>query len=373
VAPTIIDTSRIEDYLTLKSHYDDSSKLVGGANKIRVLGLKNVSGGVTNNLYSFALKFSRQGIEHQLALILKIYPEATSLWFKTYRPNEDVRKYVREFEAMRSLERFNFPVPHVYLCECDSFFLGYPFVIMQQEKIMQESEDNLARFAATLARLHNLKANELGIRSMAFPKDDSAFAKEWPFRFKHVLAETRHYRSLKKDFEFAIRWLEENSANNRCPQYCLVHGEYHPGHTIVTDDNVLKVIDWEGAAIGDPTFDVGYAYHVVKLMSECKKSGSGEEDAERLISEYAKNFDGDINPRLEYYKVVGILGVTIAVSSMMSNPIVAYKRFGHKALARSLAFPFLRFHLVDRKWMNADFLVSYLQYFQDFVNTTLKR
>jgi aminoglycoside phosphotransferase (APT) family kinase protein len=369
----MMDSKKIEGYLNLKSHYDNSSLGLEGAEKVKVLNLKKVSGGVTNNLYSFLLKFSKQGIEHQHELILKIYPETTSLWFKTYRPNEDVRKYVREFEAMRSLERLNFPVPHVYLCECDPFFLGYPFVIMQQEKIMQESDNNLDRFAATLARLHNLKVDELNIKSLAFPKDDSAFAREWPFRFKHVIGETRHYRSLKKDFEYAICWLDADSINNSCPKYCLVHGEYHPGHTIVTSDNILKVIDWEGVAIGDPAFDVGYTYHMVKLMSNRKNSDSGEEVAERFISEYAKSFDGDIEPRLAYYKVVGILGVTIAVSSLMSNPLEAYKRFGREALARSLAFPFLRFNLVDKKWMNADFLVSYLQYFQEFVQTTLRR
>jgi thiamine kinase-like enzyme len=141
----------------------------------------------------------------------------------------------------------------------------------------------------------------------------------------------------------------------------------------LTSDNILKVIDWEGVAIGDPAFDVGYAYHMVKLMYNLKNSDSGEKAAERFVSEYTKNFEGDVEPRLEYYKVVGILGVTIAVSLLISNPLEAYKRFGRKALARSLAFPFLRFHFVNRKWMNADFLVSYLQYFQEFVETNLKR
>jgi thiamine kinase-like enzyme len=368
----MMDSSKIEDYLNLKSHYENSSLLREGAEELRVLNLKKVPGGVTNDLYSFLLTFSQQGIEHQLELILKIYPEPTSLWFKTYRPNEDVRKYVREFEAMKSLERLNFPVPHAYLCECDPFFLGYPFVIMQQEKILQESDNNLNRFAATLAHLHNLKVGELGIKSLAFPKDDSAFAREWPFRFKHVMGETRHYRSLKKDFEYAIRWLEADSRNNICPQYCLIHGEYHPGHAIVTSDNILKVIDWEGVAIGDPAFDVGYAYHMVKLMYNGKNSDSGEEAAERFISDYAKSFDGDVRPRLAYYKVVGILGVTIAVSSLMSNPLEAYRRFGRGALVRSLAYPFFRLNSFTRGWLEEDFVVSYLRYCQDFIKNTLK-
>jgi thiamine kinase-like enzyme len=369
----MMDSRKIEDYLSLKSHYDNSSLRLEGADKVRVLDLKKVSGGVTNNLYSFSLKFSKQGIEHQLELILKIYPETTSLWFKTYRPNEDVRKYVREFEAMSSLERFNFPIPHVYLCECDPFFLGYPFVIMQQEKIMQESDSNLDRFAATLARLHNLKVDELCIKPLTFPKDDSAFAKEWPFRFKHVISETRHYRSLKKDFEYAIHWLEANSVNNKCSKYCLIHGEYHPGHTIITSDNILKVIDWEGVAIGDPAFDVGYAYHMVKLMCNSKNSDSGENAAQRFISEYTKKFDGEVESRLEYYKVVGILGATIAVSSLMSNPLEVYRRFGVGPLARSLTYPVFRLNSLTREWLEKDFVISYLRYCQDFIKNNLKQ
>ena len=125
--------------------------------------------------------------------------------------------------------------------------------------------------------------------------------------------------------------------------------------------------------IGDPAFDVGYAYHVVKLMYNEKNPNSGENAAERFVSEYTKNFQGDVHRRLEFYKVVGILGVAIEVSSWISNPIEAYRRFGQQALARALAFPFLRSHFLAEKWLNADFLVHYLQYCQDFIETTLKR
>jgi hypothetical protein len=141
----------------------------------------------------------------------------------------------------------------------------------------------------------------------------------------------------------------------------------------MTSDERLEVIDWEGVALGDPAFDVGYAYHMVKLMNNVKNPNSGERAAEHFVSEYTKNFQGDIHRRLEFYKVVGILGVTIEVSSWISNPLEAYRRFGHKALARALAFPFLRSNFLVKKWLNSDFLVSYLQYCQDFIETTLER
>lgn len=369
----MLDSKRLEDYLRLTSYYGDFSLIPKGASNVKVTDIKTLSGGMTNNIYSFLLTFTKKGFEQRFDLILKSYNEIVGLWFKTCHPDEDHRQYMREFQALKSLALVGFPVPPVYLCECDSFFLGYPFLIMRKEKVMQESVIELDCFAATLARLHNLKVKELGIKSLRFPKDGIAFAKERQICLKQYLNETRHYRDLKKDFNYAINWLESNAADNNCPQYCLIHGEYHPGHALITNDNRLKVIDWESVQIGDPAFDVGYAYHMIKLMYNDKNSNSGEGVAERFVSEYSRNFQGDVHRRLEFYKVVGLLGVAIVVSSWISNPLEAYRRFGYKSLARTLAFPFFRSQFLVKRWLNSDFLVSYLQYCQDFIETTLRR
>ncbi len=368
----MLNSKSLEDYLRLTSHYGNFSLVPKGASNIRVSNIKKLSGGMTNNTYSFLLTYAEEGSEQSFDLVLKGYGGNVGLWFKIYHPYEDVRPYVREFQVLRSLARVGFPVPPVYLCECDSFFLGYPFLIMRKEKVRQESVNKLNYFAATLARLHNLKVDELEINSLRFPRDGSVFAKERQICLKNFLNETRHYKGIKKDFNFAIKWLESNAPDNNCPRYCLVHGEYHPGHTLLTDDNRLEVIDWEGAQIGDPAFDVGYAYHLVKLMYNEENSNSGEKIAEDFVSEYSRNFQGDVRKRLEFYKVVGALGVAVVVSSWVSNPLEAYRCFGKKAFARALAFPFLRSHILFKKWLNEDFLVSYLQYCQDFIELTLR-
>ncbi len=367
----MIDSNKIEYYLRLERNHGDSL-ISKGASNIRVSNLEKISGGATNDLFSFSLTFTKNGIEQQFSLLLKMYPKPVALWFETYHPQEDIRKYVREFQSLRSLENVNFPVPKAYLCESDSFFLGSPFIIMQKETVIQDRVKELKDFAITLARLHNMKVDELALSSFATPPDDSAFAAEWIHRFKHVLNETKHYRSLRKDFEFAVSWLESNWEINKCPQYCLIHGEYHPGHTIITKGGILKVIDWEGAAIGDPAFDVGYAYHTVKLLHNGEKTDSGEKAANEFVSEYKKNFNGNIEPRLAFYQVVGILGVTMAVSALISHPLEVYKRFGSRAFARAFAFPFLKFSSPGKRWLNRDFIISYLEYCQDFIRTTLK-
>ena len=114
-----------------------------------------------------------------------------------------------------------------------------------------------------------------------------------------------------------------------------------PRSWFTAKDNVLKIIDWESVQVVDPAFDVGYAYHIIKLMYNEKNSNSNEGAAERFISEYSKNFKGDVHSRLEFYKVVGLLSVAVVVSSWISNPLEAYRGFGSKSSARALAFPFI--------------------------------
>jgi aminoglycoside phosphotransferase (APT) family kinase protein len=369
----ILSSKRLEDYLRLVLHYGDFSLIPPDASYIKVSDIKKLSGGMTNNIYSFSLTFTNKGFKQHFDLVLKAYSEFVGLWFKINHPDEDRRRYVREFQVLKSLSNVGFPVPTVYLCECDSFFLGFPFLIMSKEKTMQESVNKLDYFAITLARLHNLRVKELEIRALRFPKNDIAFARERPICLKYYLNETRHYRKLRENFNYALNWLESKAIDNNCPQYCLIHGEYHPGHVLIENDNKINVIDWESVQIGDPAFDVGYAYNVIKLMYTEKNSNSGEKVAERFVSEYSKEFRGDIHQRLEFYKVVGLLGVAVVVSSWISTPIEAYKRLGYKSFLRSLAFPFFPSQFLVQKWLNSDFLVSYLQYCQSFIKTTLRR
>src|ERR1035437_3784396 len=117
----MLNSKRLEDYLRLTSHNGDYSLLPKNAKNIRVSNIKKMSEGMTNNTYSFLLTFTEEGSEKSFDLILKGYTENVGLWFKIYNPYENIRPYVREFQVLRSLARVGFPVPPVYLCECDSF------------------------------------------------------------------------------------------------------------------------------------------------------------------------------------------------------------------------------------------------------------
>ena len=360
----MLNSVALEKYLRLNL----AGFIPKAAADIQVLEIKKLSGGVTNELYAFDLSISEPEGQKSFELVLKGYPN-DSLCLHAIRPGEDIRRSIREFDTLRSLDAVDFPVPKAYICEQDPIFLGYPFVIMQKEKCLDEKLPNVDVFANTLARLHNLEVEKLHIRSLVKPENDLAFAKEQPIRLKESLNKSKHYKKLEEKFNYAIKYLEANAAKNRCSQYSLLHGEYHPGHTIITNNGTLKVIDWESVDIGDPAFDVGYAYNMINLMYCPRTSKSGKSTADEFISEYANNYRESFNKRIEFYRLVGILSIAIDVSAWLSNPLTAYKRFGRKALARSIAYPFSFFHMVPEKWLNEDFLVHCLQYFQDFIKT----
>ena len=374
---------RLEDYLRTTLRNGNSNLIPKGAHTIRVSNILKIGGGFWSDIFSISLTYMNGGTPQNRNVILKTYLENIDPVLKAYICDEDLRKCVREFQALRSLGRIGFPVPEVYLCECDSRFLGYPFVIMQKEEVVQKSINEIVDcFASTLAYLHNLKVAELGITVLRPPEDEYAFARRWPIHFKHYLnLETKHDKKLKKDFNLAIQWLDSNVSNNSCPQYCLAHGDYHPGNVRVTKDSRMIVLDWDSIEIGDPAYDVGYAYHFVKFFSDPKNPNSAERTAERFVSEYMRNFHGDISRRLEFYKMVGILGTSIYYSSGLSNPICAYKYHRRKVFSTFpflslplilLGFPFLRWPIVARQ-LGTEGDTDWLKYFENFLETTLKR
>jgi aminoglycoside phosphotransferase (APT) family kinase protein len=374
--------SRLENYLRDTSRNSNSNLIPKGAHKIRVSNVLKIGGGFWSDVFSISLTYMDGGTPQERNLVLKTYLVNIDPVLKAYIHDEDLRKCVREFQVLKSLGRVGFPVPEVYLCECDSQFLGYPFMIMRKEEVVQKSINEIVDcFASTLANLHNLKVGELGIAVLRHPEDEYAFARRWPIHFRHYLnLETKHSKRVQKDFDLAVRWLKSNVSNNSCPQYCLSHGDYHPGNVCVTNDSRMIVLDWDSIEIGDPAFDVGYAYHFVKFFNDPENPNSAEKTAERFLSVYKKKFHGDISHRLEFYKVVGLLGTSIYFSSGLSNPIYAYKYHRRKIVPTFpflslplilLGFPFLRTPVIA-KWLGTEGDINWLRYSENFLETTLK-
>ena len=289
---------------------------------------------------------------------MKTYGKALDPVLNTHVNDEILKRCVKEFQVLRSLDRVGFPAPKAYLCEVDSSILGHPFIIMQKEESTQKTTVKIDNFAKNLARLHNLDEATLGIDILKAPDNEEEFARRQILYFKRFLnLSPNHGKGLKKDFEFVIHWLESNVSKNRCHKYCLLHGDYRARlNTFLTEDSKMVVIDWEEAEIGDPAYDVGIAFIRAKV-------DFGEKAADRFVQEYLKYFDENLSERLFFYKLVGLLHLTMIHSSVLSDPLMAYQIRGMNAF---LMFPFLRMPFFAKKTgTNMD--VIWINQFKEFI------
>jgi hypothetical protein len=124
----------------------------------------------------------------------------------------------------------------------------------------------------------------------------------------------------------------------------------------------MVVIDWEDAAIGDPAYDVGIAYTRAR-------ADFGEKTADRFVQEYMRYFNGDLEERLFFYKLVGILRLAIFHDSVLSSPLRAYEIRGTNAL---LLFPFLRSPFFARR-IGTNFDSIWVEGLKEFVSENLRR
>ena len=375
--------AKLQDYFQIPNRSGNSTLFPQGAHAIKISNIAKLGGGLSNDVYSFYLSYEVGTSKRTQVAILKTY-------LKTIDPFEVIRKHYaysgeglsrcnREFQMLRNLKFVGFPVPEVYDCETNVRFLGLPFIITQKEEVVKKSiEEVVDSFAQTLANLHNLQLSRINVNFLRTPEDEYAFARSWPIHFKKYLNnEPKHEKKLKKEFNLAIRWLHSNVTKNECPQYCLIHGDYHPGNVCVNQDSELIVLDWDSIEIGDPALDVGYAYHFIKFFSNPWNPNLAEPVADRFVSEYAKHFKGDVGRRLNYYKLVGILGASIFYSSGLSNPIYAYRNHHRKIIPSLpffgsfivlLGFPFIKHPLIARQLATEGDLL-WLKYFENSLGT----
>ena len=72
--------------------------------------------------------------------------------------------------------------------------------------------------------------------------------------------------------EEAICWFRSNEPT--IPETTLVHGDFRIGNTLIADDGITGMLDWELSRVGDPLFDLGYAstrYFAGKLIEPIER------------------------------------------------------------------------------------------------------
>jgi len=173
----------------------------------------------------------------------------------------------REYEVLSRLSKVYKPAPNPLLYCADETIIGAEFYLMQRRKgliIRGKSPEFLEKstelqrkvcesFIENLANLHALDYKKIGLENLGKPE---GYVK------RQIEGWTKRYFDAKTnentELEIAIEWLnseipEETSAT-------LVHNDYKFDNVMLNPENITEIVavlDWEMATIGDPLMDFG--------------------------------------------------------------------------------------------------------------------
>lgn len=171
----------------------------------------------------------------------------------------------REYRLMSALHPVGFPVPRPLALCLDPQIIGSIFFVMEMVEGRHYVDGSLpdlpkpdrrAHYEAmidTLAHLHSLNHEELGLSNFARP--GNYFARQ-------VDRWTKQYRASQTDdieeIEKLIEWLPRTVPEQQSTS--IIHGDYRIDNLIFDrqQPKVRAILDWELATIGDPLADFSY-------------------------------------------------------------------------------------------------------------------
>jgi aminoglycoside phosphotransferase (APT) family kinase protein len=174
---------------------------------------------------------------------------------------------LREARLLAALEPTTVRTPRVLaVCE-DSEVIGVPFYVMERvagdvitDSLPDELDDDeqRARIADELVdglvELHGADWTELGLDGFGKP---TGYLERQLRRFSGLW---EHNRTREiPELDRVGEWLAANLPQS--PAATIVHGDYRLGNTIFAAHapaQLVAILDWEMATIGDPLADIGY-------------------------------------------------------------------------------------------------------------------
>ena len=224
----------------------------------------------------------------------------------------------REYRVMSALAPTPVPVPAmVTLCE-DPGVIGAPFYVMEyvEGSILRRTTDTdklddrqrtaLAHHLIdTLADLHEVDPAAVGLSDFGHP---DGFLERQVRRWTQQLERSRS-RDVPGFDDLADRLAKQVPVSQRAS---IVHGDYRLDNVLVgPDQQILAVLDWEMATLGDPLCDLGllpvYAAPVpgvAGIVSDGMGPHNGFPSIESLIRRYADRSGLDVS-QLSWYTALG--------------------------------------------------------------------
>lgn len=221
----------------------------------------------------------------------------------------------REYRVITALRDTAVPVPRTYFLCDDTEVLGAPFYVMEhmpgvpyrgKEELgaLGPERTRAIAFAMvdTLADLHAVRPESVGLGDFGRPE---GYLERQVRRWGKQLAASRS-RDLPGIDRLHERLAARLPASIEATEATILHGDYRLDNTLVLDDRITAVLDWEMSTLGDPLADLGltvaYASRDTPDDSIISNvSGApGFPGADEMIGRYAARTGRDVSD-LDWY------------------------------------------------------------------------
>lgn len=247
----------------------------------------------------------------------------------------------REYRILSALHPvFSYcPAPLVY--SEDESVMGYPFYVMERIKgiILRKDLPPGLTFSPSEARalcenlldiqcdLHEIDYRAIGLEDFGKPEG---------YVRRQVEGWSERYRGAKTDdapdYEKVMAWLHEKMPGE-IEKASIIHNDYKLDNVVLNPANPLEIIgvlDWEMATIGDPLMDLGssLAYWVeekdpenLKLVRLMPTNMPGALTRDELIERYSKRSGISVDT-FDFYYCFGLFRLAVIAQQI-------YYRFYH--------------------------------------------
>jgi aminoglycoside phosphotransferase (APT) family kinase protein len=247
----------------------------------------------------------------------------------------------REYRILTALKPVFPYVPDPLLYCDDPAVIGSEFYIMERLKgiILRRNIPRDMHLAAeqaaqlcenwvdVLLDLHRLDYEKVGLGDFGKPEG---------YIRRQVAGWTARYRDAHTDdapdFEKVMQWLHDQMPADS-PGACVIHNDYKFDNVVLdpaNPANIVGVLDWEMATIGDPLMDLGasLAYWVtaedpeeVQMIRTLPTTAPGMFSREQLVDRYLAR-TGQTLPAFDFYLCFGIFRLAVIAQQI-------YYRFYH--------------------------------------------
>ncbi len=156
-----------------------------------------------------------------------------------------------EFRLLQLLHAAGLAVPHPYLLDTSGAIFPTPYIVVEYIEGTTECApasvaDRIVQLAVHLSRLHTLDASTLDVSFL--PRQEHRYT-----TMLHDRPATLDASGDEARIRDALRAVWPFPQRNRS---VVLHGDYWPGNILWRDEQIVAIIDWEDAAVGDPLADL---------------------------------------------------------------------------------------------------------------------